>query len=254
LDIISRYSSFSQPAYVKRSELIKLTSLIKINCPILDNNKLWSIYKANENTGADEKPIILINNPTIYYSDLVIQPKTLAYGLYRCVLDVTMNTKNHTSQVSSQIDTYIRIVSSQIVISSLKLSQPMFGGTIEITRSLNETIEFDPYIHSYDIDELVVISTLSFKYACQVLDSNDAMLNDYPILAGSDSIVHLDEIKANDSLKSLDTCFISTGIFLNIYFKLKQNYISTKNSNKMSYNGIGYYNVKKFMISYIFSY
>jgi hypothetical protein len=214
LDIVSRHSSFSQPAYVKRSELIKLTSLTKINCPILNNNKLWSVYKANENTGVDEKPVILINNPTIYYADLVIQPKTLAYGLYRCVLNVfLMNTKNHTSQVSSQIDTYIRIVSSQIVISSLKLSQPMFGGTIEITRSLNETIEFDPYIHSYDIDELVVISTLSFKYACQMMDSNDAMLNDYPTLAGSDSFVHLDEIKANESLKSLDNCFISTGIF-----------------------------------------
>ena len=111
---------------------------------------------------------------------------------------------------SSQVDTYVRIVPSGLIISSLSLIQPIYGGTIEITRGWNQSIAFNPFLNSFDVDSLCVITTLSFKYACQTIDSNSP--NGYPHSIANNATLYLDEFKASPSLTPLLQCFNSIGL------------------------------------------
>jgi hypothetical protein len=143
----------------------------------------------NNITGIDEKQIYLYTNPTLAYAELVLQPQTLSYGLYRIVFTATQIFSNSTEKLSKSIDTFIEIIPSGLVISSLKLSQPMYGGTVEITRGSNQSIQFNPYLFSYDIDEVAVITELKFEYSCQIVNR---------------------EINVTIRSNTLDTCFNGT--------------------------------------------
>jgi len=110
------------------------------------------------------------------------------------------------------VDTYLRIIPSGLVLSSLKLSQPMYGGTIEITRGINQSIDFDPFLFTYDIDSKAVISSLSFKYSCQILDDQGGTID---LNNSNTSITYLDAIKQHQSVNPMTkTCFNSTGEFV----------------------------------------
>ena len=154
------------------------------------NLKEWSIFVVNSMTGIDEKQIYLNTNPTLAYAELVLQPQTLSYGLYRIVFTATQILPNSTEKLSNSIDTFIEIIPSGLVISSLRLSKPMYGGTIEITRGSSQSIQFNPYLFTYDIDGVAVITSLKFEYSCQIV--NQATINA--------------TIRSN----TLDTCFNGT--------------------------------------------
>jgi len=151
----------------------------------------------NNITGIDETQIYLKTNPTLTYAELVLQPQTLSYGLHRIVFTVTQILPNSTDKLSNSIDTFIEIIPSGLVLSSLKLSKPMYGGTIEITRGSNQAIQFNPYLFSYDIDGVAVITSLKFEYSCQIV--NQAKIN------------------ATVRSNTLDTCFNETNNGLGIF-------------------------------------
>jgi hypothetical protein len=190
VSIVNRISSFKTPQVYAKNTLITIVSQTQINCVTsLDNLKEWSIFIVNNMTRLDEKQIYLKTNPTLTYAELVLQPQTLSYGLYRIVFTATQILSNSTEKLSNSIDTFIRIVPSGLVISSLKLSRPMYGGTIEITRGSSQSIQFDPYLFSYDIDTVAVITSLKFEYSCQI--ANQA-------------------INATVRVRTLDKCFNGT--------------------------------------------
>ena len=209
MSIISPAILYTQPNIFKQSDLIYVPSITKINCTVsLENLKEWTIYSVNELTGQIETQMIIQNNPTINYAELVLQPKTLAYGLYKIIYTVTMLTnKNLTCSVYS----YIKIIPSGLILSSLKASQPVYGGTIEIIRGQNQTIQFDPFLFTYDIDAVASITSLTFKYSCQIIQSNSPQ--GYPQIPGTNQTINLDDFKLNSSLSVLNTCFNSIGIF-----------------------------------------
>jgi len=200
VDIVNRISSFKTPQVYTKDTLITIVSQTKLSCVnSLANLKEWSIFMVNNMTGIDEKQIYLNTNPTFTNAELVLQPQTLSYGLYRIVFTTTQILPNSTEKLSNSIYTFIRIVPSGLVISSLKLSQPMYGGTIEITRGSSQSIQFNPYLFSYDIDGVAVISNLKFEYSCQIV--NYAM-----------NVT----VRAN----TLDTCFNGINNGLEIFFLL----------------------------------
>jgi len=213
LDIVSKSISFLQPSIQKRNDLFSLIGITNINCgDVLSNEKKWLIYEINEQNGLDINQKDLVNNPTINYAQLVIQPKTLNYGLYRFVYTVTMtlsSSNTNSSVFSDQVSTFVRIEPSGLVLSTLSLSQGMYGGTIEISRGQQQSIAFNPYLHSYDIDSLLVITTLQFKYSCQIIDSN--VESGFPQWPGTNATIYMDEMKMNSSLQSYDKCFNSSG-------------------------------------------
>jgi hypothetical protein len=201
--IVSPSLISSSPTIFKQNILIQLTARTDINSSSsLSNQKEWTIYQV---INPNEEQIFITNNPTINYADLVLQPQTLSYGLYRIVFTVKMIDTN----CSSSAITFIQIIPSGLVLSTLKLSQPIFGGTIEITRGQNQQIQFDPFLFTYDIDNVAVITSLTFKYSCQLIESN--IPQGYPLQTGSNETIYLDILKSNLSLSQLNTCFNSTG-------------------------------------------
>ena len=159
------------------------------------------------------------------YAELVLQPNSLTYGLYRIVYAVTLTTSTGLS-LSNQLETYLQIDPSGLVLSALKLSSPMYGGLIEITRGVNQTIEFDPFIFSYDIDQVAVVSSLTFKYSCQVIDLGVG--GGYPTNPDTYGLLYLDQIKDNSSLSSLNTCFNSSD---NYYYDSSLNLLTLRASS-----------------------
>jgi hypothetical protein len=199
---------FTQPSTQKISDLFSLIGLATINCNAsLTNQKQWFIYAVNSSTGFSLQQIQLSSNPTINYAELVLQPKTFLTGLYRFVFTLTMVNPDGTT-LSSQIDTFVKIIPSGLVLSTLSLNQPMYGGKIEISRGQQQSIAFNPFLFSYDIDSIVVITSLTFKYACQIIDSN--IEQGYPTLSGTNQTIYLSDIKLNTNLISFDKCFSNT--------------------------------------------
>ena len=209
--IVDAASNYTNSNRFKQNDLIELTSKITINClTSLANQKQWSIHQLDQLTGNFLEEVFIANNPTITYACLVLQPKTLSYGLYKIIFTVTMENVSYTSFA----ETFIQIIPSGLVLSSLKSSQPMYGGTIEITRGQNQKIEFDPFIFTYDIDNVGVISSLTFKYACQIIDSN--VPQGYPQIPGTNQLLYLDDVTNNSSISYLEKCFDSKS---KIFFK-----------------------------------
>jgi hypothetical protein len=174
LNIVARTFSYKSPQIFKKSDLINLIGLTQINCiSTLSNTKEWSIFLVSNNTGRDMTQILLKNNPTINYAELIVQPHTLAYGLYRFVFTVSMSSASVMARES--IDTFVEIqrTSDSLVISSLKLSRPMFGATIEITRGFNQVIQFNPYLFTYDVDNVCDVMQLTFDYSCQMVNATN---------------------------------------------------------------------------------
>ena len=211
MDIESRTPLYTQPRIQSKSDIFNLNGITTINCNTsLSNQKKWLIFKVDEITGQDLEQITqsFKNNPTIDYAEFVIQPQTLTYGLYRFVFTSSMN-----DMTSSQIDTFVKIIPSGLVLSTLSLSQPMYGGTIEITRGWNQTMKFNPFLNTYDIDSVAVITELSFKYSCQIIDSN--VEQGYPQMPVTNKTIYLNEFKSNQNLISFLKCFKSLGKTIN---------------------------------------
>ena len=197
--------------------MIHLISQTNLNCTTsLTNIKKWKIISVNELTGQIQYEVVTLkNNPTINYAELVLQPKTLSYGLYKFEYNVTMEID---SNLTSLDFTYLKIVPSGIVLSTLKLSQPMYGGQIQIARGQNQIIQFDPFLFTYDIDGIAVITSLPFKYECQIIDSNQPQ--GYPQLPGTNETIDLFNLKTNASFFQYLDCFNSTGILIRMHLLL----------------------------------
>jgi len=182
--------------------MFSLTGSVIVNCNItLSITKKWLIYHVNEFTGQYTTRFIY-KDPSIYTSVIVVQPNTLPYGLYRFVFTATKDC------LYSEIDTFVRIQPSGLMLSTLSQMTGMYGQLIGITRGTSQIIKFNPFLHTLDLDNLAVITSLTFKYACQVIDSN--IEQGYPTL--SNQIINLDDFVLNPSLnQSFLKCFNSTG-------------------------------------------
>jgi len=194
-----------------RNDLFSLVGVTTISCnSVLANQKKWLIYEVNDQNGLDMNQIQLFNNPSLTNAQVVIQPQTLNYGLYRFVYTVTMSYTLNSTVFSSQVSTYVRIEPSGLILSSLGLRQGIYGGSIEISIGQQQSIAFNPYLNSYDIDSILVMTTLQFKYSCQIIDSN--IESGFPHLPGTNVTLFLDEIQMNSSLQMYDKCFNSSGL------------------------------------------
>ena len=204
VDIQLRCPNAMQPLEKKYNDLITIIGLISVSKTTnqsqnIIQKKQWAIFKVDSSSNGQETEIQIKNNPTLNYAELVLQPQTLDYATYHIYFSVTFKL-NENNLTKLSVDTYLRVNASGLALSTLKLSQPMFGGMIEITRGLNQTIDFDPFIFTYDMDGKAVITQLSFRYTCElVIDGVTLVTN----------LIYLDEAVKNKSLTS--SCFSSLG-------------------------------------------
>ena len=224
LGIEQRAALFHAPSVYKRSDLFSVKGTISITCNTsLSNAKQWRIFKVNATTGIAEQEITIKahENPTVNYAELVMQPNSLEYGLYRIVFKMTMTYTNNLI-FTDQVDTYVSVVPSGLVVSALSASQlSSGGGTLEITRGVKQTVEFNPFLNSYDLDSLVSVFSLQFKYYCHIM--RYGVQFDYPELYVNEK-VDLNMFKLNPSLRSSmmsnASCFDSPGNFLFLFYSV----------------------------------
>ena len=176
LSMTNQKPLFYDPAIETVSDLvsIKVATILVCNATLI-NTKKWTIYRVDQVTGQITGSVNINenNNPTVNYAELVLSPKSLKQGLYKFVYQVTMGV---TTQVfSSKIETYVKMISSGIVISALGVNQINVGGTYEISRGVDQKIRFDPIAKSYDKDDELSMSSLSYLYYCQVIESGIEM-------------------------------------------------------------------------------
>lgn len=217
LEIINNKANlFYSPVKIKKSKMFSIGTKTQINCNQSSTNyKEWFIFKMEKSTGNILNIINLINNPTINYAELVIQPNTLEYGLYKFVYKVTMQFD---LSFTSQVETYIEIVPSGIIVAAL--NGQTGGGTYEITRGMNQSIELNPVMFSFDLDSIVNIGSLKFKYYCQIIENG--IEKGFPMLSydlKADLFTIKSKYNSDNFIKSLfinnsQSCFDSPGLYL----------------------------------------
>ncbi|RNA25491.1 polycystin-1-like isoform X2, partial [Brachionus plicatilis] len=215
VDIINKASLFYEPQRHKISDLLYLLTDTRVNCSTNSRNvKEWQIYTVDKKSGSIGQLVYLADNPTVNYAELVIQPNTLALGLYKIIYRVSMLFN---SVYTSQSETFIEIVPSGIVISSLV---GQFGdGIYEIARGINQPIVLNPVMYSVDLDGKARMSSLRFIYFCKVIENEIEL--DYARL-GASAMTDLLTIKTfyhtQSDIKSLvynnsKSCFQSADSF-----------------------------------------
>lgn len=180
VDIINKASLFYEPKRQKISELLAIKSDTRVNCSIGSRNiKEWKIYRVDKINGQTGQLVNLIDNPTVNYAELVVQPNTLDLGLYKITYRISMLFD---LAFTSQSETFIEIIPSGIMILSLV---GQFGfGIFEITRGFNQRIVFNPVLYSIDLDKKVKMSSLNFEFYCKLIEDETEL--DYPRLGNSE--------------------------------------------------------------------
>jgi hypothetical protein len=164
LSIKAQSSVFYQPVVYNRSQMIIISTVTLLSCSDLSNVKNWLLFRIDPLTGLIQNQIQLFDNPTIYYSELVIKPNTLDYGLYRVIYRVNMSGEPGFDVFVAEVDTYLKIQPSGIIIRA------MSDNSVEITRGFAQSIELNPTLHSYDLDDYLHFSQLKFKFDCVVIE------------------------------------------------------------------------------------
>lgn len=165
LNIEDRYEDINNPLIIQRSDIIRLNGINECLNSSSDL-KIWKLYQIDSN-GTILKTFGLENiTNTWNKSDLVIQPNTLDYGLYKFIFEVTQYD-NITAKIgnSSQIETYIKIVQTDLGIFGLP------GGMSQVSIGSAQSIHLNPANYSLDYDFNSNLNKLKFNFSCRAIDS-----------------------------------------------------------------------------------
>lgn len=214
VDIEKKSPLFYSPTVYKKNELFSLIGSISLACNIsAQNKKEWILYKIDESTGSIQYTVSLLNNPTTEYAELVVQPNSLSYGLYMFRFKVTMlNTNNGVFE--GQVESYVKVIPSGIVLSSLESARIPSGGTYELTIGAQQEVRFNPFVFTYDVDAVARIDLLEFKYYCQVVEFGVEV--GYPMRSLNEMVDLGSFYNGMFPMRDNVTCFDSSGI--RIYF------------------------------------
>lgn len=127
------------------------------------------LYTVNRATGVEDKQVAILKNPTVNYDQLVIQPTTLDYNLYKVVFQVSMT---YNSIYTSQAFSYLEVKPSGLVIVSVYGASG--GGTYQMAIGVGQTLALDPQKYSFDLDASVDLGKVNFTFYCQVIDNGVA--------------------------------------------------------------------------------
>lgn len=117
ITIVKRAANFFTPTQIKKTDMIVVDSTTVLSCSgNLNHVKRWTIYEIDPVTVEVIRLVELIDNPTQDYGQLVIQPGTLEYGLYKFVFSATMDVDIY----RSELEHFVKIVPTGIVIFSMK--------------------------------------------------------------------------------------------------------------------------------------
>ena len=207
LEIINRSSSFLDPRVIFRSKSFSIISKTSFSCSVtLNNIKKWNVFEVNANTGLKIKAANLTTIFSVVSAELFIPSNYLDYGTYLFVYQVMMD--GDASSFINSIDTYVRIVPTGVAVL------PFSGGIKEITIGNRQAIELDPGRYSYDLDDILMGTDLTYKFYCRIV------IDGLPQTFQSDSNNYYLDLQQIKNLNlPIQICFSSTGIIINIFEK-----------------------------------
>ena len=193
------------PNQIYRSALFSLSTSIYFAC----NSSYTNIYAWTLQNLDSGIMIDLSANPSLQSSTLVIQSNSLAYGLYKFTIQVDTVTSLY-GTFTNTAQTYTQIIPTGLAVFGIAngISSQLIGST--------QPFVLNPVAYSFDMDNLVVLSSLQFDFYCQTINVNQSTL-----LASSQlAMPSLKAYTTNSSLvlaKNV-TCFGTLGIsiFLNL--------------------------------------
>ena len=160
--LIQQDFSQSSPKQIYRSEIFSLSTEIYFACnSTYTYAYTWHFINSASNTNTD-----LSANPTAQSSELVIQPYTLDYGVYKITFLVEITVELY-GLLSNTVDTYIEIVPTGLAVFAIEngISSQLIGSS--------QSLILNPVAYSSDLDNYVAISSLTFEFYCTVLNTND---------------------------------------------------------------------------------
>lgn len=198
----------SAPLQIPRSTTTTFRAMITLNDTTQFNQVTysWSVRK-NMSTIS----ISMAGNPTTTTSQFTLPSNTLEYGVY--VITVMASLPGC---CSSQNFTYLSVVPTGIVV----LSMPYFYSILQL--GVNQSVALSPSVYSFDPDNMVDVSLLSYKFYCQQVDISLSGIN-YLI----NNMTNLTDLATG--LTGSDQCFSGTS---NSHFLT--NFTFSKIFNKLS--------------------
>jgi hypothetical protein len=204
LDIKNRASNFFNPLVIKRSKRFSVIGITKLDCEVtLKNTKKWLVYEINPFTGLNTRSVNLTYIISSFSAEIYISSNFLDYGTYRFIYQVTMN--GDANSFTDSVESFIKIVPSGMAIF------PLSGGMKEISIGIEQSIDLDPGKYSYDFDNLLSGTELTYKYYCRMIVDGEP--KEFP----SDYYQHwidLQQIKdTNISIQTIQSniCFNNSG-------------------------------------------
>ena len=192
-----RYKAES-PLQIVRSSLLTLKTLTVIDCDTTSFRQIrsWTLNKLNADYTI-ERTISLSNNPTSTSGELVFVGNTLEYGLFQIIYSVDV-LYNLNDKVSNTVDTFIQVFPTGFIVATLP------GGINRVRIGSSQKLTLNPIRYSYDLDELMLPTSMQFKFYCRVVQ-NGIYSNNFTI--------DLMTYKTNLTLpmSSVDDCFDSPG-------------------------------------------
>jgi hypothetical protein len=190
LDIVNRASDFLSPIAIMRSKMFSVVSLTELNCNVtLKNTKKWLVHEINPNTAAIKNLIDLADIISAFSAEIFIPSNFLNYGTYRFIYQVSMD--GEANEFFETVDTFIQIVPTGIAIF------PFSGGIKEITIGMGQSIDLDPGRYSYDLDDLIRGTQLTYRFYCRLII--DGLSESFPI-AYFNNLADLQQIKDGGNL------------------------------------------------------
>lgn len=144
--------------------------LINCICSNLTFQSLWKIYSINETSFTE---ITIANNSSLTQPTLQILNKTLKYGLYKIVYNLTVKTNNKIAIVSLQT-VYIRIIPSGFVLLAFESS-----ATSILKIGFLDTIVFIPVFYSFDQDVYINSNSLDYNFYCILINKGSITPNNF---------------------------------------------------------------------------
>ena len=176
--------------------------LINCICSNLTFQSLWKIYSINETSFTE---ITIANNSSLTQPTLQILNKTLKYGLYKIVYNLTVKTNNKITIVSLQT-VYIRIIPSGFVLLAFESS-----ATSILQIGFLDTIVFIPVFYSFDQDGYINSNSLDYNFYCILINKGSITPNNFNQSIYS---IHPDEDLPDEQMKSTETCFKTTSLLI----------------------------------------
>jgi hypothetical protein len=126
----------------------------------------WTISQIDPVYYNVTKVIKILKNPTISTTTMRLSKNTLPYGLIKITYSVSTYTYAPYTPYNGWIDTYLQVNPTGIKVC-------VFNGCINNkTFGVFQKFTLYPANYSYDIDRLLNMSNLTFKYNCRLVNKS----------------------------------------------------------------------------------